>query len=169
MGGYKRHDPTVYVVIWDNIHVVKVGFTTKQRWRKFVLRGARLIALYTFEKSHDAFQLEEVGDAWLRANGSGYAFDSTADAAPYLGPDGGGYLECFRLEPELLESLLKHMLKHASAHGAKHCLEESQAMHATYATNATDERVQDLGENPRVPGASNPVDNSEMVRLAVAS
>jgi len=44
-----------------------------------------------------------------------------------------------------------------------------RAMHATYATYATDERVQDLGENPRVPDASNPVDNREEVHLAVAS
>ena len=37
------------------------------------------------------------------------------------------------------------------------------AKHATNATNATDERVQDLDEKPRVPDAVNPVDNDVLI------
>ena len=43
-----------------------------------------------------------------------------------------------------------------------------QAMHATYATYATDERTQDSGGKPRVLDAAGPVDKSDSLRVVVA-
>ena len=53
--GRKRHDLAVYVVSWDDQGIVKIGTTNCQRWRTFMLRGARLIVVWT---TKDAYELE---------------------------------------------------------------------------------------------------------------
>lgn len=135
MGGYKKHAPTIYVVFKDD--VVKVGFTEKQRWRKFVLLGCELLATYEFETAREAFDFETFGHAWLRSIGAALAFSSIEASAGFVGPDGGGYAECYSLDRSMLGPMLEHLAEHAPKHGAKHQFGSAQAMHATNATYAT--------------------------------
>lgn len=94
--GYKATEPTVYVVEWPEIHVVKAGFSCNQRWRSFTLRGAEVVDLVRFPSSMDAFEFESVVLAAFRAQCVAGFPDSDA-AEPYLGNRGGGWAECFTL------------------------------------------------------------------------
>lgn len=136
MGGYKKHDPTCYVVMWPNDSLVKVGFTAKQRWRKFELRGAEVLALFEFEKSHDAFECESVGHHWLRDRFP-YAFGLKDESVQFLGADGGGWAECFRASEADAQALLKHMLKQYS----KECTQRTQRTQLTNASKTQEEIV----------------------------
>lgn len=117
MGGYKKHNPSVYVVRWPD-GVLKVGYTEKQRWRKFALLGAELLAVYEFASHVPAFGLESVGLSFLARFGEP-AFETIDDSYEHVGPDGGGYRECYRLTSvyvganELLEHMLEHELSNA--------------------------------------------------------
>lgn len=97
--GYKRTEPTVYIVHWPEIGVVKAGYSCNQRWRAFALRGATVVDLVPCEDSTDAFALEHVVEEALRRECRKRAFTSADDAAPYLGNRGGGWLECWKLPP----------------------------------------------------------------------
>lgn len=109
MGGYKKHNPTTYVVQWPD-GVVKVGYSEKQRWRKFVLLGATVVALYEFDSHVPAFAAETWGQDWLRAHGE-LAFPTIGDSRLHVGPDGGGYCECFVIHPgNDVAGLIEHML-----------------------------------------------------------
>lgn len=168
---YKEHEPTVYVVSWPEDRIIKVGYSTRQRWRKFVLRGAVVLALYRAQASTEAFDLEVVGDQWLRAHGQ-HSFTSAADGIEYLGGDGAGYRECFTLPGDQpVTDLLAHMNEYAVAHG---CVDASthSRMHAmpnatvrTVRTVRTERKnLQDPGDHLSVPDAPSPVDNRYSAR-----
>jgi hypothetical protein len=108
--GYKPVDPTVYVVSWDADRVVKVGYSDRQRWRPFVIRGGRLVSLTSFDAFMDASNLEQDVHAVLRRHFRG-AFGSARDAVPYLGSGGSGYLECYRMHPRHADALLSRIAK----------------------------------------------------------
>ncbi|AVP67335.1 hypothetical protein [Prescottella equi] len=92
--GYKKTAPTIYVVAWAADRIVKVGYSDRQRWRPFVLRGAEVVDLIEFESVTDAFDFESwAHGALLRL--CERAFSSAADAAKYLGNAGGGWKECY--------------------------------------------------------------------------
>lgn len=115
MGGYKRHNATVYIVEWPD-GVVKAGWTERQRWRKFVLLGATVLELYEFPSFTEAFAFESAAHQWLRANGE-LAFSTLEESREYVGPDGGGYAECFRIAPGTdAQALLRHMLTLCAEH-----------------------------------------------------
>lgn len=93
MGGWKRTLPLVYVVSWDDAGIVKIGYSTRQRWRRFTLRGARLLALFPDDEGRG------MGESAFHAAAlqvAPPAFRLGPEATPYLG-DPGGYLECYRL------------------------------------------------------------------------
>jgi hypothetical protein len=165
MGGYKKHAPTVYVVTWEHGTIVKVGYSTKQRWRAFALLGGDVRALHT---PVDAFAMESAALDWLRDRAP-YAFGSSEESAPYLGPDGGGYAECFRATPDLVEELLATCSSicsgNAQASCSGTCSGAVRAMHATNATDATNARVQDsIGKSSVPEHTAEALDNSR--RLA---
>jgi hypothetical protein len=85
----------VYLVHWPDIAVMKAGVSCQKRWRAFVQRGAEIVDLVPCDDPADAYELESVVHAGLI--GSGLAFRSAAEAVPYLGGNGGGYRECFRV------------------------------------------------------------------------
>lgn len=92
----RRYEPVVYVVTWDNAEVVKIGYSAYRRWQPFP--GMRLVLALPFRDGIDALALESEAHqiayrSWPRA------FTTAIDATPYLGRDGGGYLECYRTAP----------------------------------------------------------------------
>lgn len=85
-----------YIVYWPTVNVVKVGVSQRRRWRGFIQRGAVVVDLIEHEYQADAWVWEAlVQEAFRRV--APLAFSSAAEAAPYLGRGGAGYLECFRL------------------------------------------------------------------------
>ena len=103
----KTYVPQRYVVGWND-GIVKVGSTWngRQRWGTFLARGATMLDL--------AYYLPTGGDldaeAWLQSHLEGRfarAFATKAEAAPYLGNGGAGYLECYAIPvglwPEIIE------------------------------------------------------------------
>jgi len=101
--GYARTKPTVYVVHWPQIRVVKVGFSAERRWRSFEIRGADVVGLMEFSDAGEAFDFEYACHMGLQ-NVCRKAFLSSQDAVPYLGNGGGGYLECYVLPADLMHS-----------------------------------------------------------------
>lgn len=98
--------PTVYAVYWPEINVVKVGYSGGRRWRTFTSRGAQLLQLLDdFTTVGDALDFEAVCHLVLEEV-CHYAFRSAAEAAPYLGNNGGGHRECFKVPADLLASEL---------------------------------------------------------------
>lgn len=95
--GYKQTKPTIYVVHWPEIGVVKSGFSCNQRWRAFQLRGAIVDDLIPFDDARDAFAMESLVDRALHQFCVRRPFKSARDAEPYLGGRGGGWLECWKL------------------------------------------------------------------------
>jgi len=96
----------VYLVHWPEIRVFKVGFASHhRRWRAFCIRGANLVAVKSFEDHRSGYAFEDACHLSLtkvcRA-----AFDAPEDARPYLGGQGGGYVECFKVPGDLMESEL---------------------------------------------------------------
>lgn len=122
--GYKRVDPTVYVVIWDADSIVKVGYSERQRWRKFAIRGARVAELVTFQHFSAAMSAELEAHRFLWAKVP-LAFASASDAASHLGPDGGGWCETYHLGPEHADALQACIAQlHASAYAEARCTNE---------------------------------------------
>lgn len=96
---------SVYAVYWPEINVFKIGTSERRRsrWRGFVNRGAVVLGVvdpspgisdYTFE---DACHLA-IQDCCRPA------FGTAQQAVPYLGGQGGGWLECFRVPGDLMPS-----------------------------------------------------------------
>ena len=114
--GYAQTLPMVYVVGWRDAGVIKNGFSMRQRWRKFLLNGAELLALYEFSDSTGrAIQFEsylEQRAAFLYPS----AFKvKSVDAAALLGPDCGGYLECFLADVDDWSQLLPEQCSFSNA------------------------------------------------------
>lgn len=97
--GYKHTAPSCYIVSWDDDRIVKVGYSHCQRWRKFALRGARVLRVIAFDSSTEAFAAETTLDRYLRDRLPA-AFGSSAESIPYMGSDGGGWAECFRFDAD---------------------------------------------------------------------
>lgn len=81
----------VYVVIWPDWGIVKVGLSMNQRWVAF--HGARLIAQMGSECDDCARAMEKHLIGHLRRRGIP-AFRSSQDALPLLGSGGAGWTEC---------------------------------------------------------------------------
>src|SRR5690606_11432300 len=81
------------------IGIVKVGYTAAKRYRKFVLRGAKLRELLEFPTSTEAFDFEERSHDYLREH-LPLAFANKEDARPYLGSSRGVYFEWFAVRKE---------------------------------------------------------------------
>lgn len=115
--GYKETQPACYLVAWDEAHIMKAGYSHCQRWRPFVLRGARLVHVEFFPRHTFAFDLEIALDSYLRKSGP-LAFISAKHAVPYLGHDGGGWMECRRVP--CVESATAECTRIAIAYRAQH-------------------------------------------------
>jgi hypothetical protein len=111
MGGYKQTDPTCYIVDWPDAGVFKVGFSCNQRWRKFVLRGANVVALHSVPGATAAFALECYFENYALMLCRRAFDEKTDEARALLGSDAGGYLECHRGDGHKFYDL---MLKHCS-------------------------------------------------------
>ena len=114
--GYGLTYPTVYVVGWRDAGVIKNGFSTRQRWRKFLLRGADLLALYEFPTGSGSALMFE---SYLE-NRASFLYPSafptrTAEAAALLGPDCAGYVECFRADVDDWARLLPEHCRFSNA------------------------------------------------------
>jgi hypothetical protein len=94
----------VYAVVWDEPRFIKIGLssTTYPRWRAFVRRGGRLVALWSFVRGVDAVQFEADAHRMFSAA----AFASASEAEPYLGSRGAGWVECFRLDQAAVDRML---------------------------------------------------------------
>jgi hypothetical protein len=96
----KKTVNTVYLVHWPEINVMKAGYSKRRRWWSFQRRGAVVVDLIHFDDFSDASAFESVVLAGLRSRGK-LAFKSAAEAEPYLGGRGGGWLECYRIPEDL--------------------------------------------------------------------
>jgi len=92
--GYKESAPAVYMVAWPGLNIVKVGYSSFQRWKPFVARGGELIGVEEFEDVTAAFRRED-DLAWLMAEVSRPAFTRREHAAQILGKKGSGWTECW--------------------------------------------------------------------------
>jgi hypothetical protein len=86
----------MYVVGWPD-GIVKVGYTSqgRERWGKFLARGGVMLDISYFA-GIDAVHAE----VWLQEHLAArypLAFDSKEESKPYLGSNGCGYLECYRI------------------------------------------------------------------------
>jgi hypothetical protein len=108
---WKKTAPSVYVVAWRAPRIVKIGYTGTKRWRTFEGRGAEVLSLWTFDTQTEAFIIEAEAQECLRAVAAP-AFDGPGPAAEYLGPGGGGWMECFRIDADGATTMLR---KHANA------------------------------------------------------
>lgn len=109
----------VYFVSWDGHGIVKAGSTQLKRWRLFTSRGARLRALYEVHTSTEMYALETCFLASLADSGIP-AFDSAADAVPFLGDKGAGYMECYRLTEQCVKHVLESITEHVPASAVEH-------------------------------------------------
>lgn len=96
----KRVAPSVYAVAWDAEQVVKIGFSEYQRWRHFIGRGGRVIAVKTFADVISALVAEETCHDLLRSLSYPCPFRSAVESVPYMGSGGGGWRECYRMSAE---------------------------------------------------------------------
>jgi hypothetical protein len=104
----------VYVVAWPTDGIVKVGMTSHKRYRAFLNRGAELLALVNAKTVTEACDLEDAVRRSIRPFMVGGAFVHKAEAVPYLGGRGGGYMECSRLgasDLTMLRAMLGAMLR----------------------------------------------------------
>lgn len=101
--GYARTMPTVYTVYWPHDRIVKVGYSAQTRWRAFQIRGANVLGLKEFQDAGDAFDFEYACQIGLRTV-CRRAFNTAEDAVKHLGNGGGGYLECYLLPGDLMQS-----------------------------------------------------------------
>lgn len=95
------HKPTVYAVHWPKINVFKIGFSEKRRWRAFEARGANVLDLMDFDDVSNAYAFEDACH-YVMTEVCRSAFTSGKEAAPYLGGQGGGYMECYRVPADLM-------------------------------------------------------------------
>ena len=140
-----RHNPTVYLVHWPSIDVIKAGFTEVKRWRKFVQHGANLLGTFQYANAHAAFEAETAIEQFL-AHQTQYQkpFDNKESAEPYLGHSGAGYMECWQfLTPTTPDQI--SMLKHDAQMLARALPEfVSEALPVNRARYVTDGRTDSL-------------------------
>ena len=101
--GYRKTKHTIYTVFWPKRRIIKVGYSEKQRWRSFEIRGANTIGLMEFDDISDALAFERACHYGL-SRVCRPAFPSSSTASKYLGHGGGGYSECYVLPADLMES-----------------------------------------------------------------
>lgn len=98
--------PQTYVVGWQD-GIIKVGCTShgRQRWGGFLTRGGTMLDLGYYAGADCVY-----AEVWLQerlADRYPLAFASKEEAKPYLGSNGAGYLECYRVPvsdwPALIE------------------------------------------------------------------
>ena len=118
MGYTSTRDNYVYVVAWDADRIIKIGSTTKQRWRSFLIRGGRLVWLGL--EGGVRFDTYPGEMDWQRAalEFADYAFGDRAAAQPYLGSGGGGWLECYRLGGRTADQFFSECTNRVLKHGA---------------------------------------------------
>lgn len=92
--------PQRYVVGWAD-GIVKIGETWngRARWGPFLKRGGTMLDLAYYEDLGHGLH----GEIWLQrqvAKTYQQAFETKAEAIPYMGPSGAGWLECFKIPPE---------------------------------------------------------------------
>lgn len=93
---------TVYAVHWPEINVFKIGFSERRRWRAFVNRGANLIGLLDdFANASEGYDFEHACHIVSREV-CRPGFRTAAEANPYLGNAGGGYVECYQVPGDLM-------------------------------------------------------------------
>jgi hypothetical protein len=85
----------IYMVEWEHHGIVKIGVTTGRRWETFVGRGGVLRHLEA--PSPDALDKEQRLHAAVRSVGWPQAFTCKEAAVPFLGHEGAGWTECYRL------------------------------------------------------------------------
>lgn len=88
-----RGTAEVYLMSWPAATFVKVGISANQRWRVFIPRGAVALAVVR-GPSAAMSRLESLVHDGLEGVLEP-AFPRKADAAPFLGCLGAGYLECY--------------------------------------------------------------------------
>lgn len=98
MARRRHNDRTLYVVTWKTAGIIKIGFTDHLRRRLKTLAEATVVLALTFPDSLAGCDFEIEANraafhAWSRA------FTSRKESFPFLGPFGGGYLECYRATP----------------------------------------------------------------------
>lgn len=103
--GRRKHVGVVYVVEWPAIGVVKVGVTEHSRWRSWRQFGGYLLHIEPFDSVLDAYDVEGEIHRFLWSNADP-GFTSAMEAAPYLGDRGGGWKECYRMQPRILACTL---------------------------------------------------------------
>lgn len=129
----------VYLVSWPADRIVKVGVTEVGRHRQFMRHGAVLNGFWPTPYAYEVEQMIRAVDCRFDD-----AFTDRADAAPYLGGRGSGYLECRRVT-DLPAAVA--MLQASIDSCSKQC---PLAIHErTNATNATNERGSHLPHKSR--------------------
>lgn len=117
MGGWKVTPPCVYLVHWPSAGVTKAGYSYRQRWRRFALREAEVLAVVEFTNSSDAFAFETQMHDGMDKLGP-LAFTVAHQAIPYLG-DSGGYKECYLISKTDALALLAALLPDAPRHSLR--------------------------------------------------
>ena len=85
-----------YVVAWPDELILKAGVSCQRRWLSFI--GYQVVLIH--EAGAASYDVEAIAADIIRRHGGTNAFDTAADAIPYLAGHGGGYLECLRLPDE---------------------------------------------------------------------
>lgn len=102
-----------YLMSWpleDGTSIVKVGESwAPRRWRAFISRGAS-IELIVRAPASNVLAIERELTSHLAAHHQ-RAFELKADAAPYLGNRGSGWLECFVADPKTIVDVLRSIVR----------------------------------------------------------
>jgi hypothetical protein len=90
----RKREPVLYLTSWDKDKIIKIGFSSRRRWRSF--KGARVVLTIPFQAACPGYDFEL--DCHLLAFLIWpQAFATREDAIPFLGGKGAGYLECYRV------------------------------------------------------------------------
>lgn len=104
-----RPDGYTYLISWGmgGDAIVKIGSTSApRRWRGYLTHGGRVELI--IRSTHEVRLETEIDDA-LRAIAPP-AFSSKQQAEPYLGSRGAGWMECYRVRPEVALKVAKEVL-----------------------------------------------------------
>jgi hypothetical protein len=83
------------MVEWPHFYFLKIGVTTRDRWMSFKSRGG--VLRFLSEPFPGAAEEEARTHAGIRSVGWPQAFDCREAAVPFLGGNGSGWTECYRL------------------------------------------------------------------------
>lgn len=104
-----RPDGYTYLIAWGSgvDAIVKVGSTcAPRRWRGYLTHGGRVVLI--IRSSHEV-QIETELDESL-GKFAAPAFESKQQAEPYLGSRGAGWMECYRVQPDIALQVAKEVL-----------------------------------------------------------